>query len=281
MGRCQGLGHPRDLNLAPPAAAPHLGGMSDPVHLPAIAAPDRKAELAALAARWRRANGPVMAVVNRLGGTLEGRFNALPDGVRRQVEGAVGRALGTAFGLAAQGDRGPDLGRNGPLAAAMLSGAAGGAGGLATSLAELPVTVTVILHAIRKEARAAGYDPDDPAIRAECLRIFGAGSPLAGDDGINTSFLSARLTVTGPAIATVIRSVAPRLSVALGQKLAAQAVPVLGALAGAGLNAAFLHYYREMAAIRFALLRLAEQHGAEEVLTAFARVAEPKALNKA
>lgn len=255
--------------------------MSASANLPAIAAPDRKAELAALAIRYRRANGPVMALVNRLGGTLEGRLAALPDGIRAQVEAGVERALGTAFGLAAQGDRGPDLGRNGPLAAAMLSGAAGGAGGIATSLAELPVTVTVILHAIRREARAAGYDPDDPAIRAECLRVFGAGSPLASDDGVNTSFLSARLTVTGPAIAQVIRSVAPRLSVALGQKLAAQAVPVLGALAGAGLNAAFLSYYREMAAIRFALLRLAEQHGAEEVLTGFARMAEPKALRRA
>ncbi|MEY4984988.1 MAG: hypothetical protein RIR62_3254 [Pseudomonadota bacterium] len=281
MGRGQGRGHPRDLILARGRAPPHLCAMSASPNLPAIAAPDRKAELAALATRYRRANGPVMALVHRLGGSLEDRLSALPDGARRQIEAGVERALGAAFGLAAQGERAPDLGRNGPMAAAMLAGAAGGAGGVATSVAELPVTITVILHAIRREARAAGYDPDDPAIRAECLRVFGAGSPLASDDGVNTSFLSARLTVTGPAIAQVIRTVAPRLSVALGQKLAAQAVPVLGALAGAAMNAAFLSYYREMAAIRFALLRLAEQHGAEEVLVGFARMAEPKALKRA
>jgi len=254
--------------------------MSTTPNLPAIAAPDRKAELAALAIRYRRANGPVMALVNRLGGSLEGRLSAMPDGLRAQVEAGVERALGAAFGLAAQGDRGPDLGRNGPLAAAMLTGAAGGAGGIATSLAELPVSVTVILHAIRREARAAGFDPDDPAIKAECLRVFGAGSPLAADDGVNTSFFSARLTVTGPALNQLIRTVAPRLAAALGQKLAAQAVPVLGAIAGAGLNAAFLNWYREVAAVRFALLRLSEQHGVEEVMTQFASVAKAKALPK-
>ena len=132
-----------------------------------------------------------------------------------------------------------------------------------------PLTITVILHAIRREAVAAGYDPDDPWIRAEALRSFGSGSPVAADDGIDTSFLSARLTLTGPALQKLIATVAPKLAAALGQKLAAQAVPVLGAISGAALNAAFLSYYRETAAIRFALLRLAEQHGAEPVLTAF------------
>ncbi len=240
-------------------------------NLPAIAAPDRSAEIAALARRYHRANGPVMALVNRLGGVIEARLEVLPDALRRQIEAATERALLAAHGLAGIGAKGPDFGRNGPMAAAMLSGAVGGAGGIATSVAELPVTVTVILHAIRKAAAEAGFDPDEPAIRAECVRVFTAGSPLAADDGVNTSFLSARLTVTGPAIQRVIASVAPKLATALGQKLAAQAVPVLGAVAGAGLNAAYLRYYREMAEIRFALLRLAEQHGAEEILVAFAR----------
>lgn len=249
--------------------------------LPAIAAPDRSAEIRALARRYRRANGPVMAIVNRLGGAVEGRLAALPDGVKARIGEVTERALLAAHGLAATGDRAPDLGRQGPLAAAVVTGALGGAGGIATSVAELPVTVTVILHAIRRAAREAGYDPDDPAIRAECLRVFSAGSPLAQDDGVNTSFLSARLTVTGPAILQVIHSVAPRLAAAMGQKLATQSVPVLGAVAGAALNAAFLRYYREMAEIRFALLRLAEQHGAEPILAAFAEAVTPPRVTKA
>lgn len=249
-------------------------------NLPAIAAPDRSAEIRALARRYRKANGPVMAIVNRIGGAVEQKMDMLPDALRAQVGAAVEKALLAAHGVAGAGDRLPDAGRKGPMAAAVLSGAVGGAGGIATSVAEMPVTVTVILHAIRRAAREAGFDPDDPAIRAECLRVFTAGSPLAQDDGVNTSFLSARLTVTGPAIAQVIQSVAPKLAAAMGQKLATQAVPVLGAVAGAALNAAFLSYYREMAEIRFALLALAQQHGAEEVLGAFAEAVTPARVTK-
>lgn len=77
-------------------------------------------------------------------------------------------------------------------------------------IAELPVTITVILRAIRAEARKAGFDPAEEGIRAACLEVFAAGSPLASDDGVNTSFLSARLTLTGPALQKLVATVAPR-----------------------------------------------------------------------
>lgn len=239
---------------------------------------DPAERIADLARRYRRANGPVMRLVNRMGNTLENQLAVVPEKYRGHVERATAQALETAYGLAG---RAPHLGARGPLVAVLASGAAGGAGGVATSVAELPVTVTVILNAIRAEARAAGYDPDAPGVREECLRVFGAGSPLASDDGINTSFLTARLSITGQAVQNVIATVAPRLAAALGQKLATQAVPVIGALSGAALNAAFLSYYREIARIRFELLRLAETHGAEPVLEAFAAAVAPPRVTRA
>ncbi len=219
-----------------------------------------------------------MRVVNRLGGTLEGQISLVPAPVRDQVERGVARALEASYGFAGKA---PDLGERGPMMAVMASGAAGGAGGIATSLAELPVTVTLILGAIRSAASEAGLNPDEPWVQAECLRVFGAGSPLASDDGVNTSFLTARMTVTGAAVKNMIATVAPKLAAVLGQKLAAQAVPVLGAMTGAALNAAFLSYYREMARIRFALLKLAEVHGAEPVLAAFAAAVDPPKVLRA
>ncbi len=241
--------------------------------MPARPADELAPHIAALAARHKRANGPVMSLVNRLGGSLEKQMALVPAAFRGQIERSVERALNAAYTMAGQGARLPDLsarlGDRGPLMAAMATGAAGGAGGLPTALAELPVTITVIFHAIRQAAIEAGFDPEDPAIRAECIRVFGAGSPLASDDGINTGFFSARLTITGPAVQKIIASIAPKLAAAMGQKLAAQAVPVLGAVTGAALNAAFLNYYREVARVRFGLLRLAEVHGAEPVLQAF------------
>jgi hypothetical protein len=246
--------------------------------LPAPRPSDLADEIALLAGRYERANGPVMRLVNRLGGTLESQLGALPDGMRGQIERVIAQALQTSYGLAG---RAPDLGGRGPIVAAVAAGAAGGAGGLATALAELPLTVTLFLNTIRAVAREAGLDPDEDWVRAECLQVFGAGSPLAEDDGVNTSFLAARLTLTGSAVQNLISTIAPKLAAVLGQKLAAQAVPVIGAVSGAALNAAFLTYYREVARVRFALIRLSELHGAEAVLEEFRLAVTPPRILRA
>lgn len=250
----------------------------NPAPLPVLVGPDLDREIAGLAQAARRANGPLMRLVNRLSGGIEAQLAVLPAPVRAELDRVTVQALLTAHGLAGFGG---EAGGKGTMAAAVLSGAAGGAGGIVTSLAELPVTITLILRAIRAEAVAAGFDPNEPGIRAACLEVFSAGSPLSTDDGVNTSFLSARMTLTGPALQKLIATVAPKLAAALGQKLAAQAVPVLGAVSGAALNAAFLRYYRELARIRFELMRLSVQHGAERVATSFARASEPARITKA
>ena len=247
-------------------------------NLPALPGPDLDVEIAALAYAYGRANGPFLKLVNRIGHGVEAQLGRLPDTMRTELERAVARALEKAHGLAAVGRRAPDLGPRGATWAAMVTGAAGGAAGLAGALVELPVTITVMLHAIRGQAQAAGYDPDDPAVRLACLEVFSAGSPLRSDDGVNTAFLSARLAMTGGTLQKALAVVVPRLAAVFGQKLAAQAVPVLGAVTGAALNAAFLNYYREVARIRFRLMRLSEVHGAEAVLAGFAEAQKTPVL---
>ena len=250
-------------------------------NLPALLPPPIDAEISALARVYKTANGPLMSLVNRLGGSVEHQIALLPAAMRDQIDLVTTGALQVAHGLAGIGALAPDVGPRGTLAAVMATGAAGGIGGLPSAIAELPVTITLLLHAIRREAQKAGFDPDSPAIRAACLQVFAAGSPIAADDGLNTAFLSARLTLTGPALQKMIATIAPRLATALGQKLVAQAVPVLGALSGAALNAAYLGYYRDMARIRFALLRLSETHGPEPVLAAFQKAAAPGRILRA
>ncbi|MES2914579.1 MAG: EcsC family protein [Pseudomonadota bacterium] len=247
-------------------------------NLPVSVTTDLTDEVAELARRYKRANGPVIRLVNRLGGTLESQLSALPESLRTQLERVTVQALETAYGLAG---RAPDLGPRGPMMAAMAAGAAGGAGGLATALAELPVTVTLFLNTIRSAARDAGFDPDENSVRAECLQVFAAGSPLAQDDGVNTSFIASRLALTGSAVQNVIKTIAPKLAAVLGQKLAAQAVPVIGAVSGAALNAAFLSYYREVAQVRFALLKLANVHGSDAVEAEFRLAVTPPKVIRA
>ena len=244
--------------------------------LPAAQNPNLSREIADLARAYRRASGPIMTLMQKLGGTFESQIDHLPDPIRAQMERVIVAALTQAHNLTAFSEKGPDLGRGGVMMAAMATGAAGGSGGLATSLVELPVTITVFMHAIRAEARAAGFDPDTDGIRAACLEVFSDATPLREDDGMNTAFLSARMTLTGPALHKLIATIAPRLALVLGQKLAAQTVPVLGAASGAAVNAAYLRYYREIARIRFALMRLAQSHGGEAVALAFAKAATHK-----
>ena len=243
--------------------------------LPATATRDPPpAAIAALAARHAQAQRGLVPVLAALGTRLEAQAVALPPGVQARVEQVTLAALDTAWGLAAATGTRPLGGR--AVAVAAASGAVGGAGGIATAIAELPVAVALILRTIQEEARAQGFDPADPAIRREALRVFASGSPLAADDGINTAFIGARLTLTGPALHRAIVTFAPRIAAALGPKVAAQAVPVLGAAAGAAINAAYLAHYRALAGVRFGLLDLARRHDPARVSAAFrAAVAAP------
>lgn len=231
-------------------------------------------EIEALALRQSRAGGLLFQVINRMGGQVETGLKALPGPVKRRVEEAARTALLRSYHLA---DRSRDhwafrralSSDRGNKVAATLSGAIGGLGGLPATLAELPVTTTVIFRAVQGVAEAHGEDPRSAETRLECLRVFGSGGPGADDDGIDTALLSARMALTGPAVHGLVARIAPRFATVLGQKLAAQAVPVLGAAAGAGTNYAFVDYYVEVAHIHFALRRLARDHGEAQVVDHF------------
>lgn len=227
--------------------------------LPALA---HEAEIAALAKRYRDAGSLGMQVLSLIGGQAENLLERLPDRAKGRLEEATKRALTVSF-MAARSSREvvPDQKTwlNTALATAM--GAAGGVGGIPSALAELPVTVTVLLRAIQGIAAEHGYDPNSPEIARECVTVFAAAGPLEDDDGAEMGFLAARMTVTGKSLQGLIASVAPRLSTVLGQKLAAQTVPVLGAVAGAATNYAYTSYYQEMAHVHFGLMDLSRRSG--------------------
>ena len=62
-----------------------------------------------------------------------------------------------------------------------------------------------------------------------------------------------------------ISQIAARFGVSVSQKLAAQAVPILGAVGGAAVNAAFADHFQTMARGHFIVRRLERTHGAEAV----------------
>ena len=221
---------------------------------------EARADIAALVERQRRARSLLMQVVSFAGGQVEDMMKMVPKGVRGRLDAAARQALERSYEVASQtggrleGDRANKI-------FATISGALGGLGGLPTALAELPVATTVIFRAVQGVAAQNGEDPLSVETRLECLRVFGSGGPGEEDDGIDTTFLGARVSLTGPAVHRLIATVAPRFATVLGQKLASQAVPVLGAAAGAGTNFAFTGYFVEMAHVHFGLRRLAIEAG--------------------
>lgn len=236
----------------------------DQTVLPPIRTPNppKEVQIAELARRYIEARGTGMKLLSVIGGRAENVLDRLPGVVREQLDTATLRALEVAFDAAAK-TRGtvPDTGHWLTRAMTAATGAAGGFGGLPSAMAELPVTTTVILRAIQGIAAEHGFDPNHEDTRAECLQVFAAAGPLEEDDGTDLSFLTLRATLTGTAMNKILATVAPKLAVVLGQKLATQAIPVIGAATGAAVNYTFTNYYQEMAQITFGLRRLSEQTG--------------------
>lgn len=219
---------------------------------------DVEAELDRLAAQYRAAGGIGVRMLNLLGGKAESLIDRLPATVREHLGDATQRALTLAMHTA-QSTRTavPDQKSWVNTAATTAMGAAGGFGGLPTALVELPATTTVLLRAIQGVAAEHGFDPAAENVQFDCIRVFASAGPLAADDGADLGFVSLRLTLSGGAMHKLIAAVAPKLATVLGQKLAAQTVPVLGAVAGATINFVYTSYYQQIAHVHFGLRRLA------------------------
>ncbi|WBU57014.1 EcsC family protein [Paracoccus sediminicola] len=230
--------------------------------LPPISDASVLTEIDKLARRYIEAHGLAMELIERIGGGGEELMKRLPDFIRRRVDRGVEGALRRTFRVASASrgvlrDRGDWFNRMGTTAA----GAVGGAAGLTGAVIELPVTVTILLRAILEIAEEHGLDPQSEDIQAEALRVFASGGPLAEDDGTDTGLVAARLAVNGRTLQSLITSLAPQIATRLLTKMGAQAVPILGAAAGASINYAFARYYQDMARVHFGIMRLSRETG--------------------
>ncbi|NRB02037.1 MAG: EcsC family protein [Rhodobacteraceae bacterium] len=223
---------------------------------------DVDAEIARLGARHKAAGGLGISLLNQLGARADGLLTRLPQPVRDGLTDATLVALQQAVRVA-DGSRAilPDQSaRMNQIMGAGL-GAAGGVGGLPSALAELPVTTTFLLRVIQGVAQQEGFNPREEGVRFDCVQVFASAGPLAQDDDADMGFLAARVALQGTAMQALLAKIAPRLATVLGQKIAAQSVPLLGAVAGASTNYVFTKYYTEMAHVHFGLRRLAGDTG--------------------
>jgi hypothetical protein len=209
----------------------------------------------------------------------------LPHPLRSGLSAAVQAALNAAAAAAARSAPGrapfgiaPEQWQRGLVVA---SGAMGGALGLKGTLAELPVTTTLLLRDVLAVAAEEG-EPDEGRT-AEALKVFALGSRSTEDDTAGAGYFALRLALSeatpgmiaqaaAGALPGLVGLVAQRFTGPVATKLAAQAAPLVGAATGAGINLLFRSHYRDAARGHFLLRRLERHHGPERVRAAYAEV---------
>lgn len=222
-----------------------------------------------------------------VGKPLELLGHALPAVVSDVVSRASEKALTSALAAALA-----SLREERPIAAspalhkilAATSGAVGGAFGLSALVVELPVSTTLMLRAIASIAKEEGEDLSDPETALACLQVFALGGGTGSDQLHESGYLAVRAALarsmteaaryvaerslieeSAPALVRFLAQIAARFGFVVSQKVAAQAVPVLGAIGGAAANTAFMEHFQSIARAHFTVRRLERVYGAGRV----------------
>jgi hypothetical protein len=221
-----------------------------------------------------------------LGGSLPPAANALiASSSRKGIEAAVAMAQKTLRDKKTNGSQRLHT------ALATVSGAAGGALGLAALPLEIPASTVIITRALLEIARAHGEDISDPNTALSCVEVFALGGPPDSQESNRTRYFAVRgmlaASITqaaqfialhgvgadaSPVLVRFIGQVASRFGLVLSQKIAAQAIPIIGALGGAGVNYIFAKHFQELGSAHFAVRKLERVYGQEAVLAEYERV---------
>ena len=239
--------------------------------------------------------GLAARLTNMVGKPIELIGYALPASASQAITAATSKALEMALEVALRSiHQAPRAGSQlFHKALATVSGAAGGAFGLAALPIELPLSTIIMLRSIAEIARSEGEDLSDPEAALSCVQVFALGGRPGSADASESGYFAVRgmlaKSVTqaarfivergvieegGPILVRFITQVASRFGVVVTQKLAAQAIPLVGALGGAAVNYAFIEHFQEVARGHFTVRRLERAYGKEAVQKAYERFAQ-------
>ena len=208
----------------------------------------------------------------------------------RATEAALGAALTLALRTIDRNRTARPAGRAHALAAAA-SGAVGGAFGLAALPLELPLSTTILMRSIAEIAREEGEDLGGPLGALACVEVFALGGKEEEEAAFESGYFAVRAALaksvsesarfvasqglgarSAPAIVRLLTQIAARFGVMVSEKAAAQAAPVLGAIGGAAVNAAFAAHFQTLARGHFIVRRLERRHGAGLVAFEYRRI---------
>jgi hypothetical protein len=221
----------------------------------------------------------------------------LPGSVNRQISGLVRNAVMKGLEVAVdtldeKPPRTPAIGFS-----SFLAGVTGGVSGLfgfGALAVELPMTTTLMLRAIAEIAQHQGEDLSTIEARLACLEVFAYGAK-PNSKNVDVGYYAARALISkythdvaalvlergaidasAPVVASFVSEIVSRFGLVVSDKVAAGALPVLGAVGGATVNMIFMDHFQRVAQGHFALRRLERTYGSANIRQRYSELASRK-----
>jgi len=132
-----------------------------------------------------------------------------------------------------------------------------------------------------------------------CLQVFTLGGSRKNDDATESGYYVVRslfaksLAETtehiaqkglsnelSPVLIQFISTLAERLGIQVSEKIAAQAVPIIGALGGVAINSIFIDHFQDMAKGHFTIRKLERKYGREQMKLLYTELNGQRLLDK-
>jgi hypothetical protein len=168
------------------------------------------------------------------------------------------------------------------------SGGIGGFFGIAALAIELPISTTIMLRSIAEIARSQGESITNIETKLACLEVFALGGKSISDESSESGYYAVRALLAksvseavefiaekglaesgGPIIVRLIAKISQRLGIQISEKVAAQAIPAIGAAGGALINTIFINHFQNMAKGHFIVRKLERAYGKVAIKKAY------------
>jgi hypothetical protein len=266
---------------------------SEQAAMPVIALSEEDREALERAVRALETQSFAARLSSVAGRPIELLGQALPlaasKAVSNATEAALTRSLRYALRTIPKEGTDPETSIHKILAA--LSGAVGGSLGISAVVVELPISTTIMLRAIARIAQSQGEDLTNPETALACLQVFALGGRSGSEHAHESGYFAVRAAMarsvsaavqhiagrgvideSASAIVRLLAQIGSRFGMVVSQKVAVQAVPVVGALGGAAVNTAFVVHFQALARGHFTVRRLERIYGPGTVRLAYDRI---------
>ena len=223
----------------------------------------------------------LVRMANLVGKPVEKGLSLVPASVRMKIHGSVEKAMTRGLEVVTQ-TVSRDEKKPFPLAnlnarrsgrfhslATFGTGAVGGFFGLVSLPVELPLTTAIMLRSIVLIAHDFGHDVCSKEIQLECLSVLSLGGANEGTYFASRVAMSDLIrqaareigSTSAPFLIRFMSQIASRFESVVLEKALAEFMPVIGALGGGAINAAFSEHFNQAARFHFGLRALENKYG--------------------